>query len=561
MSSLKNSAFLRQFGLMLGLATLAPSVHAVCDDVSVSLQAGLEAAIVDYNTNCAAGQTMTVTVDGTITLGSALSVINNATTAVLEIVGDGDDVLDGAGSFRIFNLNDGNLHVDTMTLQNGSNTEGGAIRNFAGSLTVTDSVLAGNTASNVGGAINMQLGSISVIDNTTFANNVSGTSGTSGGGGAINNGNGTLTVSNSTFSGNAVLALGFSGGAIQAFGGSATNAIVNSTFSGNSSRNVGGAIITAASLALTNSTFSDNQAPGGGGAVSTQGSSLALNNTILANSTTDGSTATTDCLTFGSTIIFSAGLSNLIEQGSGCGTPGGDFIQADPVLGMLADNGGAVETMAPGAGSPVINAGNNAAAAALLTDARGAGFPRQVAGAVDLGAVENQQSTSVEFVSATGSGAESLPNPALLTLSTSDGQATVVPIMIELAVLGGTVMDDFTATTPFTIPAGTANATPFAIPGFAIVDDTDAEPNETLTLTLSNPSQATLGAPSTMNYMIEDNDTIPSPAPPPPPAASPGSSATGPSAIPALGGGMLALLAGALSVLGLGGLRRQRRTR
>ncbi len=54
-------------------------------------------------------------------------------------------------------------------------------------------------------------------------------------------------------------------------------------------------------------------------------------------------------------------------------------------------------------------------------------------------------------------------------------------------------------------------------------------------------------------------DACPLPSPPAPPVAAPTGSATDPSAIPTLGGGMLALLAATLSALGIGGLRRKRR--
>ncbi|MBX7105463.1 MAG: hypothetical protein K1X57_15365 [Gemmataceae bacterium] len=56
----------------------------------------------------------------------------------------------------------------------------------------------------------------------------------------------------------------------------------------------------------------------------------------------------------------------------------------DPRLGALADNGGGLLTRAPLPGSPLINAGSNAAG--LLVDQRG--FPRVAGGTPDIGAVE-----------------------------------------------------------------------------------------------------------------------------------------------------------------------------
>jgi hypothetical protein len=65
----------------------------------------------------------------------------------------------------------------------------------------------------------------------------------------------------------------------------------------------------------------------------------------------------------------------------------------DPMLAPLGDNGGPTRTLALRAGSPAINAGNNAIAVdpdgdPLLFDQRGPGFERIVRDAVDVGAFE-----------------------------------------------------------------------------------------------------------------------------------------------------------------------------
>lgn len=64
----------------------------------------------------------------------------------------------------------------------------------------------------------------------------------------------------------------------------------------------------------------------------------------------------------------------------------GNQVGVDPLLGALADNGGPTQTRLPQLGSPVVNAGNNALA--LATEQRGAGFPRVVGSAADMGATE-----------------------------------------------------------------------------------------------------------------------------------------------------------------------------
>ncbi len=63
-----------------------------------------------------------------------------------------------------------------------------------------------------------------------------------------------------------------------------------------------------------------------------------------------------------------------------------DTITADPMLEPLADNGGFTMTHALSAGSPAIDAGDNAAG--LHTDQRGQGFPRVNGAQADIGAYE-----------------------------------------------------------------------------------------------------------------------------------------------------------------------------
>jgi hypothetical protein len=75
-------------------------------------------------------------------------------------------------------------------------------------------------------------------------------------------------------------------------------------------------------------------------------------------------------------------------------TCGPGFTQvglADLNLGPLEDNGGPTQTIALGPGSVAIDAGDNAAAAGLITDQRGPGYPRIVNGRVDVGAFEVQR--------------------------------------------------------------------------------------------------------------------------------------------------------------------------
>jgi len=75
---------------------------------------------------------------------------------------------------------------------------------------------------------------------------------------------------------------------------------------------------------------------------------------------------------------FPHDINNLITS------PASAIIFTDPLLGPLADNGGPQQTMALGAGSPAINAGNSTACPA--TDQRGIGRPQ--GSGCDIGAYE-----------------------------------------------------------------------------------------------------------------------------------------------------------------------------
>jgi hypothetical protein len=70
-----------------------------------------------------------------------------------------------------------------------------------------------------------------------------------------------------------------------------------------------------------------------------------------------------------------------------------------------------------------------------------------------------------------------------------------------------------------------------------VVDDTEAEANETVTLTLTGAAGATLGDPTSTTITIADNDTASSPPPAEPPPAEPPPSSPPPAPRPSGGGG------------------------
>ena len=79
-------------------------------------------------------------------------------------------------------------------------------------------------------------------------------------------------------------------------------------------------------------------------------------------------------------------------------TDANDKAGVDPLLGPLADNGGLTRTHALLAGSPALDAGDDAAAPA--TDQRGIARPQGAAS--DIGSFELQVATAIPAISAWG---------------------------------------------------------------------------------------------------------------------------------------------------------------
>ena len=328
----------------------------------------------------------------------------------------GNDADHGGG---IFNGAGGRLTLRADSLSGNSAGEGGGINN-RGSLSIENSNFSGNfTTIGVGGAVSSRDGGTLTVANSTFSGNCAS------GGGGISNGDDTLTVANSTFSGNCadsgggifssgILAVEDStfsdnyargGGGIEMAG---SGTIRRSTFAGNNAES-GAGILNMATLSVSNSTFSANttvtQGGGPGGGMYNRGGTLTLtSSTFSGNSAYDGGgianagTATLkNTIVAGSTQggncsgVFAAASTSDMSDDPTCG-PG--FTQvglAELMLGALADNGGPTQTIALGAGSVAIDAGNNAAATGLTTDQRGRGFPRIVNRRVDIGAFEVQR--------------------------------------------------------------------------------------------------------------------------------------------------------------------------
>jgi hypothetical protein len=226
--------------------------------------------------------------------------------------------------------NDGTLDVSHSILSgNSSAFIGGGIRND-GTLTVAESTLSGNSSS-VGGSGIWNDGTVTVTDSTLSDDN------TTNNGGGVDNG-GTMTIVGSTFSDDT--ASGY-GGAIENDNGTLT--LTDSTLYGNGA-SAGGAIYNlynAGTVAMIASTLSNNTGP----AIYNIQGTVSATSTIIANSTQYG-----NCEGDGTFTDFGY---NLTDDTS-CGLTASTDVNANPLLGALANYGGPTQTLLPAATSSAV---------------------------------------------------------------------------------------------------------------------------------------------------------------------------------------------------------------
>lgn len=185
-----------------------------CADGDCSLRDALASA--------SGGDMIQFTVTGTITLTLGELVIDRN----LMIEGPGADrlTISGNNSSRVFKISSGvTAMISGLTISNGAAPIGGGILNDHGTLTITNSTIAGNSASTFqnafGGGIYNAQGTITITNSTVSGNSASDIFGFGGG---IYNTAGTLTINNSTVSGNSAssdVGSDCTGGGIYSFGG------------------------------------------------------------------------------------------------------------------------------------------------------------------------------------------------------------------------------------------------------------------------------------------------------------------------------------------------------
>jgi hypothetical protein len=333
----------------------------------------------------------------------------------VQIIGNGVDSLsiDAQGLHRVFGIDDNaEVTISDVTLHGGYSTNGGGAVVIDGDLTLNNVLVEESESTSSGGGVYVNsIGSLKAVD-STFRNNTS-----SGSGGAISGHFGaglTLDITGSTFYDNTAS----TGGAVKvqgSNGGSTTLvSITNSTFSDNTG-NSGGAMNfqsytgSPVEVSIINSTVYDNEAltSVGGGIynVNPDRITVGLHNTVLAGNTAANTNYHESWGNINGTVSNPSSY-NLIGIGNGnmgithlsnnnrVGTSG---TPLDPLLGVLADNGGPTLTHAPLTNSPLLDQGSAAIASGSgpTTDQRGNSRTYDVTsvsngagGTTDIGAFE-----------------------------------------------------------------------------------------------------------------------------------------------------------------------------
>ncbi len=283
---------------------------------------------------------------------------------------------------------EGTVNLVGSTVSGNQARNGGGLANLS-TLTVTRSTVSDNSAETGGGLWNDQRGVMKLRAST-----VSGNQATASGGGLANGRSyrpyesekaGRITIAASTFSTNQA---GENGGAIQNWDGRLT--LVDSTISGNEAGIEGGGVYNSgyfwqmASMSIRNSTLAGNRAgTDGGGVFMRWGGSITLGNVLIADSQGPGK----DCSIAEGEYLKRSFLGvNLVEDGS-CGVVEAGGLSGDPGLGPLQDNGGPTATHALLAGSPAIDAVDDALC--RKRDQRGVARPQ--AAHCDIGAFEHAE--------------------------------------------------------------------------------------------------------------------------------------------------------------------------
>lgn len=449
--------------------------------------AGLPFSTIQAALDCAATDGTTPTSLVVIDIAAGTYDENDTVDADVDLAGAGaaSTVVDGTGSGTVMTVEPSyTVGVFGLTLENGTGV--GGLYDDMATVTATDDSLVDNSGS-AGGGLTDYFGTVSAIGDT-----FSGNSTTTAGGGLYDNG-GTVTATGDTFAANS----GSGGGGIFIQGGTLT--ATDDTLWDNTATGYGGGIEVGygGTVTATSDTLAGNSAaPGDGGGVAifeTTGGTVNLADTVLdANSGGN-------C---GSTVVDDGDNVSYPSTDTSCPAT---FLDGDPGLGPLAENGGPAETMAIGPASAAFEA-VGAASCTTSEDARGDPRPGVPDESCDAGAFEYEAPTITSPPGATFTVGES--NTDIITSTTGDGGT---PTLLEGSSQGGPLPSgigfandgDGTATLAGTPALGTVGTYPMTITardgnGISVIQDftlTIEKAPQVIAFSSTPPANATAGGP------------------------------------------------------------------
>jgi hypothetical protein len=324
---------------------------------------------------------------GTFTLsGTELTISDDLS---ITGAGAGATIIDGASLSRIFNFTSGTVTISDLTITNGD----------AG---------AGN-----GGGIQISTSATVNLDNVALTGNTGFFGGAIVNAGALNLTN--VTIANNTATSDA--------GGIWSQGNNSSLNATNVTISGNVTPGLGGGLYVTKNATLTNVTITNNSASSGAGIYESGGAPNAtITNSIIAGNLdtlfNPAADLIGDYISGGNNIIGDVGSASGFTDGVNNDQVGNSATPVDPMLDVLADNGGSTQTHALLAGSSAIDAANDALAPA--TDQNG----NTRSGTADIGAYEYVVVGSAPVITSDGGGATANLNIAENTTTVTTVTAT-----------------------------------------------------------------------------------------------------------------------------------------
>jgi hypothetical protein len=401
---------------------------------------------------------------------------------------------------------------------------GVSITTGGGNATLSAVQIFSNTATALGGGVGMDgSGVLTITDNSLIAyNRATASSFLYGGGGlALDHEDAVLRMiggqifSNTTLSGGGGFFIGEDGGSASL---ERVAIINNSAVDGGGINNFGVEHGSSSMLTIINSTISHNRAidggEGGGIYTGDNATTVLTFTTITSNTATSGGRGLHQALGGGVTVLVQNslvvynGLMNCspgvtsngynLDSANTCGfTVTGDITNTNPLLGPLTEsNGTRVHPLL--AGSPAIDKGN--CVTGITTDQRG--FSRPLNGGCDIGAVEW---TSLALSIADTSLAEGDSGISTLVFTLTLTEASSLPVTVTVATADGVAQagSDYVGIIGglVTIPAGQITG----VISVTLNGDTEVEAEETFTVTLSSPVNATLADGSAVGAILNDD--------------------------------------------------------